>query len=410
LLGGLFIGRAMSRHGLDRRMALSILCLPGAARSPWMLLAAVGTGVAAISMWISNTAATAMMYPVVVGIISVLGAGRGDENANFARSPFASGLLLMTAYAASVGGIATPIGTATNVLAIGLLEKSEFLGRQFDFVRWAMVGLPMTAAIMLGLCGWLHWRSPAPGLDLPALREYLLQERNLLGPWKRGELNTLAVFLIVVSFWVAPGILALVAGPEVQSAFSRRFPEEITALLAPVLLFMLPVDWKQRRFSLEPADFAKIDWGTVLLFGTGVSLGTLMFKTGLAGVLGQQVFDWLGTRDVWAVTALAVSAGILLSEFTSNAAAAAALLPVVFAICVRAGVDPGPPSIGLAFGASFGSALPVSTPPNAIVYGSGWIPVRRMVVAGIGADVLSGVVIWCVLRLAYALGWSPFAD
>jgi sodium-dependent dicarboxylate transporter 2/3/5 len=395
-------------------------------------------------MWISNTAATAMMFPVVLGIISVLGAsgrsrmgrhgeieatqqpnsgnsgdpaagisgesGCADLESEFARSPFASGLLLMTAYAASVGGIATPIGTATNVMAIGLLEQPEFLGRPFDFLHWVVAGLPMAFAIMLGLSAWLHWRSPARHLDLPSLRNYLQQERRLLGPWKRGEANTLAVFVIVVSLWVAPGVLALVAGGDAQRGFAARFPEEITALLAPVLLFLLPIDWRRRKFSLEPADFARIDWGTVLLFGAGVSLGTLMFKTGLAGAMGQWAFETLGTHDLWAVTALAIAAGIVLSEFTSNMAAAAALLPVVFALCVEAGVEPGPPSIALTFAASFGSALPVSTPPNAIVYGSGLIPVRRMVAAGLGADLLCAVVIWCALRAAFALGWSPWAN
>ncbi len=121
------------------------------------------------------------------------------------------------------------------------------------------------------------------------------------------------------------------------------------------------------------------------------------------------MFAWLGTDDVWPITALAIAGGILLSEFTSNAAAATALIPVVLAICQQAGVDAMPPLMGVTFAASFGSALPVSTPPNAIVYGSGLIPARRMIVAGLGFDVACGVVIWIVLRAAFALGWSPFA-
>jgi sodium-dependent dicarboxylate transporter 2/3/5 len=134
-----------------------------------------------------------------------------------------------------------------------------------------------------------------------------------------------------------------------------------------------------------------------------------MFQTGLAKVVGGGVFDLLGTRDLWTITAVAIAAGILLSEFTSNAATAATLLPVILEICRTAEIDPLPPLLGVTFGASFGSALPVSTPPNAIVYASGLLPVRRMIGAGIGLDLLCGVVIWLVLRLVYALGWTPFS-
>ncbi len=144
-------------------------------------------------------------------------------------------------------------------------------------------------------------------------------------------------------------------------------------------MFLLPIDWRRREFSLEPADFGRIDWGTLLLFGSGLALGDLMVRTGLVGAMAGSIFDWLDTPDVWTITAVAIAGGILLSEFTSNAAAATALIPVVLAICQQAGVDEMPPLMGVTFAASFGSALPVSTPPNAIVYGSGLLPARRMV-------------------------------
>jgi sodium-dependent dicarboxylate transporter 2/3/5 len=217
----------------------------------------------------------------------------------------------------------------------------------------------------------------------------------------------LAVFLLVVTLWVTPGVLAIFASPEVQQAFNRRFPEEITALLAPVLLFLAPVDWRRREFSLAAEDFFAIDWGTMLLFGTGLALGRLMILTHLAEAIGQQTFDWLGTSDVWVITAMAIVGGIVLSEFTSNAATVSTLIPVVWGICRYGQIDPIPPLMGATLASSFGSALPVSTPPNAIVYGSGLIPVRRMITAGLGLDLISGLAIWCVLRAAFALGWTP---
>lgn len=418
LLGGMFIGRAMTRHGLDRRLALAILCTGWAGRSPGTVLAAVGLAVTLISMWISNTAATAMMYPVTMGIISVLAGrpdaaaltdGRGRSRDGFSRSPYASALLLMTGYASSVGGIATPIGTATNVVAMGYFKRPEYFGQPMDFLRWMLVGVPMMLLIFLGLYAWLRLHTRAADLDMPALRDYLRGEQTGLGPWNTGEKNTFAVFLVVVGLWITPGVLAIVA-PDLQPAFSRHFPEEIVAVLAPVLLFLLPVDWQNRKFSLEVEDLRQIDWGTLLLFGAGLSLGNLMFKTGLAQVVGTEIFDVVGTTDVWLITALAIAGAIVLSEFTSNAAAASTLIPVVLTLCREAGVDPLPPLLGVTFGASFGSALPVSTPPNAIVYSSGLIPVRRMILAGLGLDVVCGLVIWLVLRLAFALEWTPLGS
>jgi sodium-dependent dicarboxylate transporter 2/3/5 len=217
------------------------------------------------------------------------------------------------------------------------------------------------------------------------------------------------VFLTVIGLWIAPSAILFTAR-DWYDPFTERFPEEVVAILAPVLLFLLPVDWRRRKFSLEASDFGKIDWSTLLLFGAGLSLGTLMFKTGLAKAIGIAAFESLGTSDVWVVTAACIAGSIFLSEFTSNATTVTMLIPVVMAICRQADVDALPPLMGVAFGASFGSALPVSTPPNAIVYGSGLIPARRMIRAGIGVDVVAGVVIWLVLRIAFGLGWTVFAN
>ena len=408
MLGGLFIGRAMFKHGLDRRLALAILRARWAGRSPGAVLASVGLGVTLISMWISNTAATAMMYPVTLGIIAVLAAGEPGLGGPFARSPYASALLLMTAFASSVGGIATPIGTPTNMVAIGYFKQPEYFGRPVDFLRWCLAGVPLMLVIFAGMYAWLRFLAPARGLEMPRLREYLREQYDTLGPWRIGEIHTLVVFVIVVGLWVTPGVLALAVSPEAQQAFSRRCPEEVAALLAPVLLFLLPVDWGQGKFALESSDLREVDWGIILLFGSGLALGGLMFRTGLAEVVGRAVFDRLGS-DLWTVTAVAVAGGILLSEFMGNAAAVATLLPVIGATCRAADIDPLPPLFGVTFAASFGSALPVSTPPNAIVYSSGLLPVRRMIVMGVGLDLLCAAAIWGVLRVAYAVGWTPFA-
>jgi sodium-dependent dicarboxylate transporter 2/3/5 len=351
-----------------------------------------------------------MIFPVTLGIISVLATSQGPAGVGFEHSRYASALLLMTTYASSVGGIATPIGTTTNVVAMGYFRQEAFFGRSVDFGRWSLVGLPMTAALGVVLLIWLRLLAPTRQINLSAVREYLSEQRAKLGGWSPGERNTLVVFLTVVTLWIAPSVASLFGAREVAAWLRLHLPEEIVALMAQVILFLLPIDWRNRKFSLEPADFSRIDWGTLMLFGSGLALGVLMVRTGLVGAIADSVFAWLGTSDVWLITAAAIVGGILLSEFTSNAAAATALIPVVLAICKQAGVDEIPPLLGVTFAASFGSALPVSTPPNAIVYGSGLIPPRRMIFAGLGFDVACGLVIWTVLRAAFALGWSPFAS
>ncbi|MFN4261295.1 MAG: SLC13 family permease [Gemmataceae bacterium] len=408
LLGGMFIGRAMMRHGLDRRIALSILSTRWASRSPAMVLLAVGLAVASVSGWISNTAATAMIYPVTLGLISVLAVGSA-ANDDFQRSPYASSLLLATGFAACIGGVATPIGTPTNLYTMGFLAQPENLGKSINFFRFTLVGAPLALILLLCLNGWLRLLSLQPTLDRGQLHDYLRQERGKLGAWKTGEKRTLLVFLIVVFLWIMPGILAFVSETSLKW-YQRHFPESICALLAPVLLFLLPVDWRRRKFCLELSDFRHIDWGTMLLFGAGLALGTLMEKTGLTRFLGDSAFAMLGTRDMWAITAVAIAGALLLSDFTSNTAAAIALVPVVWQICRQAGVDPVMPLMGVTFAASFGFLLPISTPPNAIVYGSGLVPMRRMLVAGLGMDIIGGTVAWCVLRVAWELGWSPFVE
>ena len=405
LIGGMFIGRAMQRHALDRRFALAILCTHWAGRSPGALLIGVGTAVTLVSMWTSNTAATAMVYPVTLGMIEVLRAGTGDAAGSFRKSRYATGLLLITAYASSVGRVAAPIGSGTNVLARGLFEQKEQLGT-IDFLHWMAIGVPIMLVTFVGMAAWLRWLSPAKQLDMPGLRTYLLNEQQALGPWKRGEINTLIVFVITVTLWIAPAVLEFVPIDGAQKWYKQHFSEDIVALFAPVLMFLLPVDWRRREFTIEVRDLQRVDWGAILLFGAGLSLGQLMSKTGLAGAVGQAIIALLHEPDVWTITALAIVSGVLLSEFTSNAATVATLFPVIFEICTRGGLDPWPPLLGLTFAASFGSALPVSTPPNAIVYGSGLIPVRRMIVAGTGLDLLCIFVLWGVLRAAFALGWT----
>jgi solute carrier family 13 (sodium-dependent dicarboxylate transporter), member 2/3/5 len=202
-----------------------------------------------------------------------------------------------------------------------------------------------------------------------------------------------------VFLWIFPGIIALTAGTDsdLYGTISDRLDEGIVAVLGASLLFLLPTDWKSREFTLRWSDAAKIDWGTILLFGTGIIFGSLLASTGLAETIGQASADWLGLTSTFAITIFAVILAIVISETTSNTASASVVVPIVIPVAVAANVDPMVPALAATFAASFGFMLPVSTPQNAIVYGSGVVPITKMIRSGISFDVLGALLIVLLL-------------
>jgi sodium-dependent dicarboxylate transporter 2/3/5 len=181
--------------------------------------------------------------------------------------------------------------------------------------------------------------------------------------------------------------------------FDRRLPNELVALLAACLLFILPTDFKQGRFTLSWRQASDINWGTILLFGGGLAFGDLMVKTELSDTVGRGFVEYFGVSTLWSLTAVSIAVSVLVSELASNTASASMLVPLAIAIAQSAGVSPVPPALGACLGASLGFALPVSTPPNALVYGTGLVPMRSMVQAGILFDLLGAILIWVTLRL-----------
>lgn len=175
--------------------------------------------------------------------------------------------------------------------------------------------------------------------------------------------------------------------------------EPVVALLAALLLFVLPVRLRDAEFTLTWEDAVRIDWGTILLFGGGLALGTLMFETGVADAMGAVLTSQFGFSSMWGLTLAATALAIVLSEATSNTAAANMVIPVVIAVAQATGVNPVPPALGACLGASFDFMLPVSTPPNAIVYGTGLVPIPKMMRAGVLFDVFGLVIIWTGLRV-----------
>jgi sodium-dependent dicarboxylate transporter 2/3/5 len=390
-IGSFMVAQAIGLHGLDRRLAFAVLSQRWANRSAPGLLFAVGLITAAISLWVSNTATTAMMLPIGIGILGGLG-----RAADVRKTPYATAMMLMLTWSSSVA-VGLPIASPPNLIAIGM--SREMAKVPITFADWTKVAMPITVT-MLVLCYFLLRRLfRDESASTEGLAEHVARERSRLGPWTPGQKSVGFAFSLLSALWLTPAILVAVLGENHAAAqwAERHLPESFAALFVACLLFFLPGESRQRAFSWS--DAKQIDWGTVLLFGGGLSLGRLMFETKLADAIGQAFTRTIGLSDVWGITAAAIVSGIIVSEAASNTASATAMIPCVIAIAGAAGVSTTPPILGAALGASFGFMLPVSTPPNAIVYGSGLVPLRQMIRAGVWLDVTGAVVIWLSLRI-----------
>jgi sodium-dependent dicarboxylate transporter 2/3/5 len=397
-LGSFLIARAMMKHGLDRRIALFVLSRPWVGEHPGRILLAFGAIAAFLSMWMSNTATTAMMLPIGLGVLRSLPLS-GRDAAGGSSPAYATGLMLMVAYSCNVGGIATPVGTPPNLIAIGMLEK--VLNRDISFVEWMAFGLPIAAGCFVFLYGLVRWLYSPKVRTLDGAAAVIRGEREKLGRWRPGEKAALTAFLVAVTLWTLPGILGLFLGAESETArtLSGSLPEGASAILAATLLFLIPIDWRTREFALDWREAARIDWGTILLFGGGLALGGLAFSTGLAEAIGGAALGGAGTLGIVAMVLIAVFVANIMTEFMSNTAMANLLIPMFLALTAADAGGSILPALGAALGCSLAFCLPVATPPNAIVYGSGHVPLTAMIRAGVLLDLGCGLLTWIGLLI-----------
>lgn len=389
-IGSFIIARAIFLHGLDRRVAFGVLSMRWIDGRPSRVLLAFGAVTATLSAWMSNTATTAMMFGIGMSILSVMMAAGGTGGPGI-DPRYATGLMLMTSFAASIGGLATPVGTPPNVIGIGFIRG--LLNEEITFFEWMAVGVPVVVLLFICLYLYLNALSPAGVATLGEGAEVIRRERASLGPWTRGQKSVAIAFAVTALLWITPGLFALTAGEgsPVYRQLSARVPESAAALLGALLLFLLPGDRGARAITWDEA--AKIDWGVILLYGGGFALGVLSFQTGLAEGVGRGLTGLLPVHGEFGLLAASVIVAVLVSETTSNTASANMVVPVVISIAVAQGVDPFVPALGATMAASLGFMLPVSTPCNAIVYGSGYVPLMRMVRYGIILDLIGIVVI-----------------
>jgi len=401
-IGSFILAEAIRLHGLDRRLAFAVLALPGVGDRPGRVLAAVAAVCATTSGFLSNTCVTAMMLAIVAGMVQAIEhAGRqaGDPPA----PRFATGLLLCVAFSASIGGLATPIGTPPNLIGLGFIRRQ--LGVDISFPGWCLLGVPVVVVLTCFTVVLLRAMFPAGVVRLAGVREFVAAERAGLGPWTAGQWSTAAAFAITVVLWVLPAVVLGLRGPDdpLAKLLKQRLPEGVAALVGAILLFVLPGGEQggRRRAALEWAE-ARIDWGVVLLYGGGMALGELCFSTGLAAAAGDAITAWVpsGPARPAALVVIAALVAIVTSEFTSNAASATMVVPVVIALGQATGERPVVAALAATFAATLGFMMPVSTPCNAIVYGSGRIPLRSMMAAGVILDLAGAIVIPATLLAA----------
>ena len=393
-IGSFILARAIFLHGLDRRVAYGVLTLPWIGGRPARVLLAFGAVTAALSGWLSNTATTAMMFGIGMSILGVMRSGEGHG----IDPRYATGLMLMTSFAASIGGLATPIGTPPNVIGIGFIRT--ILREEITFFEWMAIGVPVVVVLFAALYLYLNWLSPAGVATLGAGTELIRRERAALGPWTRGQRSVAIAFGVTAALWVIPGIVALAAGETspLYREMNARIPEAAAALLGALLLFLLPGSAPGER-AIAWDEAVRIDWGVILLYGGGFALGVLSFNTGLAEAVGRGLTGLLPLHGEFGLLVASVIVAVLVSETTSNTASANMVVPVVISIATAAGVDPLPPALGATMAASLGFMLPVSTPCNAIVYGSGYVPLMQMIRYGLILDVIGIVVIVAAMSL-----------
>ncbi|HMB67984.1 MAG TPA: SLC13 family permease [bacterium] len=364
-LGGFLLGRALEKWGLHRRIALAIVGRVGLrpARLVWGFMLAT----AFLSLWVSNTATVAMMLPIGVSVARL-----ADVDGEPCGTAFSTCLLLGIAYAASIGGMGTLVGTPPNALLAGFV--SETFDVEIGFGQWMRVGIPV-AAVLLPAAWWLMTRVlfPLRGDELTAGGPLLEQARADLGPAGRGERIVGTVFVLTATAWVLrPQLGELVPG----------LSDAGIAVAAGVLLFLIPVDVRRGEHALDWKTAAGLPWDVLLLFGGGLSLAAAIDSSGLAGWIGGSLAA-LGALPTPMLLAAVVLLMIFLTEITSNTASTAAFLPVIASVAVAIGRDPIQFAVPMVLAASCAFMLPVATPPNAIVYSSGRVGADRMARVGL---------------------------
>jgi sodium-dependent dicarboxylate transporter 2/3/5 len=387
-LGGFIVAFAMQRWDLHRRIALAVLQRAGGnGRS---LVGGFMLASALISMWVMNTSTTMMLLPIAVSIITVIHKTVGSLD-DKAKEDFQFSLLLGVAYGATIGGIATLVGTAPNAMFAAFMLENY--GTSIDFSNWMMVGLPMSVLMLpLSWVALTRWVFKVDFITSSEGIAALKAMKDDMGSITVPEKRVAFVFVIMAFTWIFRPFLIKLPG-------LAALDDSLIAIAGAILMFLIPSGRKEDPLLLRWKYAEQLPWGVLLLFGGGLTLAGAVSRTGLAEWLGGSLHT-VGALPLVVIIILAATLIIFLTELTSNIATTATFLPVVGAIAIEAGYDPIVLAVPVTMAASCAFMLPVATPPNAIVFGSGMLTIPRMARAGL---VLNLIGIILVTAIAYKL-------
>ena len=385
-MGGFMLAIAIEKWNLHKRIALNIIKIIGTNISKIILGFMVAT--AFLSMWISNTATAVMMLPIAMSIVAQL-----QDNPNTEKNEnliFGKALMLSIAYSASIGGMATLIGTPPNLVFAGYVE--ETYGIEITFLQWLKFGVPI--AIPLLVIAWLYLTKFAfkfKQKEFPGGKEEINRLLVLIGPMKREEKLVSSIFVLTAFCWITRSFIL--------QEFFPFIDDTIIAMTAGILLFVVPAsDFKKRLITWE--DAVKLPWGIILLFGGGMALAAGFQITGLASWLGAQMSVFQGL-SVLVLVFVIITLVNFFTEFTSNLATTAMLLPILAPIAISLNMNPYMLMVACTIAASCAFMMPVATPPNAVVFGSGYLRIPDMIKSGIWMNIIS--ILFLTLMVYYFL-------
>lgn len=398
-MGGFLLAKGMMVNGLDKRIAYGILSMKWVGDSPRRIFLAIGLACMICSGWISNTATAAMMFPIALGLLDAIREmmAANGKNIDLSKYKYSTGLMLMTAYACSIGGVLTPIGTPPNIMMIGFLDQLAPDVPSISFFEWMIWGF-VAMVLYFIVAYFVLWRMfPSDVKHIEGARDFIRKHVDGLGKWTGAQVNTLIAFGVAVVLWVAPSVLTLIHGAdsETMKFYDSHYPESIAAMVGALLLFFLPVNLKEGKMTMSWKEGMEgIDWGTLLLFGGGLSMGGLMYSTGLSDWIGEGIKMAMGGHpSEFLFIAVFCVSGLLLAEFTSHTAAVNLIGTISIGTALSLGFSPIPVAVGIALASSLGFMMPVSTPPNAIVYASGYVPITKMIKSGVIIDIIG---VFCI--------------
>ena len=400
-LGGFLIAAGIARWHLDRRIALLTIRIVGT--KPQQIILGLLLSTSFISAWVSNTATAAMMVPIALAVLKVVRSTREDLPIDRAEHNFGVCVLLAVAYGASLGGVLTLIGTPPNGIFARFVEQTYNV--PVSFIDWMLIAFPivvvMIAATQLLMTKVLFRELVS---ELPGGKDWVMHEYSKLGPMSRGEKIVLTVFVTAALLWCfGPVIRGIQIGD--MTPF-KPLSDTVIAMGAGIILFIIPVDYKRGVHALDWSSASDtVAWDVLLLFGGGLSMAAAIQKTGLADIIGAQATFLSSLPEVAAISGL-TTLTVFASEFTSNTALAATMMPLVAAVADSIGMHPEALLVATTFGASLAFMMPVGTPPNAIIFGTGRIRIAEMIRAGFWLNVC-GIVVVTIICSVFSVGMIP---